>query len=89
MGYLGLMQQCWEQVPEMIVRNQLSGMVISETSSASRPRQPIKEAEAKRQVQQMIKKYVALGVSAIFSVLCQSVTDAIQNKPHYVDASDG
>ncbi|KAI5474782.1 meiosis-specific protein HOP1 [Pseudohyphozyma bogoriensis] len=44
--------------PEMVVRNQLSGMVLSDTGSTSGKRQT-KEGEAGRQVQQMIKALIA------------------------------
>ncbi|GAA6000946.1 hypothetical protein JCM10207_007337 [Rhodosporidiobolus poonsookiae] len=47
--------------PELVVQNQLSGMVISQSGAsgfAAKPDQPRKEGEVKRQVQQMIKNLI-------------------------------
>lgn len=49
-----------EQHPELVVRDQFKGMVISSTgtssSTSSSKKRVLKEGEAKRQVQSMIKK---------------------------------
>ncbi|GAA5868512.1 hypothetical protein JCM8547_006296, partial [Rhodosporidiobolus lusitaniae] len=44
--------------PELLVRNQLSGLVISSNSNGARQDERRKEGEVKRQVQQMIKNLI-------------------------------
>ncbi|GAA5841961.1 hypothetical protein JCM11251_001427 [Rhodosporidiobolus azoricus] len=44
--------------PELVVQDQLSGMVISSSGNTSKPDEKRKEGEVKRQVQQMIKNII-------------------------------
>ncbi|GAA5888062.1 hypothetical protein JCM6882_000268 [Rhodosporidiobolus microsporus] len=44
--------------PELVVQNQLSGMVISSSAGSTKPDERRKDGEVKRQVQQMIKNII-------------------------------
>jgi meiosis-specific protein HOP1 len=57
--YSPLIQISNPQRPEMVVRDQMSGMVISGTSTTTQTQsKAVKEGDAKRQAQKMIKTYV-------------------------------